>query len=226
MYCVTHLTSVAVMPTLSPALKARSRFSFCESASEGAFLNQIRRTRYRHACLSEYLLVTHVCFVLTINIMSYLVCGAEGIVRNVTGQICVINGAERQAILPAAAEVCDLNILQWKKQASSRHDVVGKQAASHGVLISLFSDLVTLGTTLTPAQQGVPSGAAMTPQQSAETVLRSERARKYLLIIKIKQQRKADSNVMFQIRSSNVKTAVLCELIKEALVEICIVVQV
>lgn len=37
----------------------------------------------------------------------------------------------------------------------------------------LFSDLITLCTTLAPAQQRVSPGAAMTPQQSTETVLRS-----------------------------------------------------
>lgn len=100
MYSVNHLTSVAVMPTLSPALKARSRFSFCENASEGVFY-QIRMTRCRHTQS-----------VRTIKSKSYLVCWAEGIIWNVTRQICVINSTERQAILPAAAEVCDLNILQ------------------------------------------------------------------------------------------------------------------
>lgn len=41
----------------------------------------------------------------------------------------------------------------------------------------LLSHLVTLGATLAPAQQGVSPGAAVTPQQSAETILRSEIAR-------------------------------------------------
>lgn len=53
----------------------------------------------------------------------------------------MVNGAEHQAVLPAAAEVCDLNIL------------------------------ITLGTTLAPAQQGVSPRAAMAPQQSTETIL-------------------------------------------------------
>jgi len=42
----------------------------------------------------------------------------------------------------------------------------------------LVSNLRTLGTTLAPAQQRVSSGAAMTPQQSTETILRSGRAKK------------------------------------------------
>lgn len=38
-----------------------------------------------------------------------------------------------------------------------------------------FSHLITLCPTLAPAQQGVSSGATMSPQQSTETILRSER---------------------------------------------------
>jgi len=41
----------------------------------------------------------------------YLVCRVEVVVWDESWQIRVINGAERQTVIPAAAEVCDLNIL-------------------------------------------------------------------------------------------------------------------
>ena len=45
------------------------------------------------------------------SVVSYLILTDEFLVRDVSGQICVQEGTESQAVTPAAAEVGHVNIL-------------------------------------------------------------------------------------------------------------------
>lgn len=109
----------------------------------------------------------------------YLVCWVEGVIWNETRQKCVINSAEGQAILPTAAEVCDLNILPQKNKCNV-DQIQQVNWTSDKLREFLLADLVAMGTTLTPVQQGIPSGASVAPQQSTETILRSGQGEKVM----------------------------------------------
>lgn len=48
--------------------------------------------------------------------MSYLVLAVQFLIGNMGWEVSVENCTESQAIIPAAAEVCDVNILEEKKK--------------------------------------------------------------------------------------------------------------
>lgn len=48
-------------------------------------------------------------------LMSYLVLAVQFLIGDVGWEVSVENCTESQAIIPAAAEVCDVNILKGKK---------------------------------------------------------------------------------------------------------------
>lgn len=67
----------------------------------------------------------------------------------------MVDGTERQAVLPAAAEICDLNILQQKKKKKAQNEAAAEQFSLQAVEGS-SSDLIALGPTLAPEEQRVP----------------------------------------------------------------------
>lgn len=56
--------------------------------------------------------------------MSYLVLAVQLLIRNMGWEVSVENCTESQAIIPAAAEVCDVNILEEKKKNKSNIKIV------------------------------------------------------------------------------------------------------
>lgn len=87
-YRLNCLTSVAVIPTLSPPLNARSKFSFCKSVcvrdhfKTDFKINPEQNPEQRNTHSFETLLVF------------YLVFWVEWLIRDETWQKCVINSAE------------------------------------------------------------------------------------------------------------------------------------
>lgn len=110
----------------------------------------------------------------------------------------LVNMCDKQHRTPSRPPSCCWSL--WSQYSATKHtwwrrDITSKKgifvAHPDSLLIVtdcdefLLSNLVPLGTTLAPTQQGVSSGAAMTPQQSAETILRSGKARTRLTTVLI-----------------------------------------
>lgn len=187
------VTSVRAIPTTSPVLNARPRFSLCRDKHESK-----PRWRASHLIIMSYDVLTQRCG-------SYLVLWGEGAVGDVWGEIRVIDSAEGQAVGPAAAEVSDVNILKDEKdegedyspsimlvwtgglwKASFKRTILRWQrgifcctlllnqtwSLNPNVLLKLNQRyLVALRPALTPAKQRVSLRASVATQQHVKTVL-------------------------------------------------------
>lgn len=135
---------------------------------------------------------------------SHLVLQSKSAVRDVRGEVAVVDRTECKTIDPAAAEVGDVNVLTNKGERDSveMHDAMVKVEYNKIIEINNITSffytyfkstfaiktspssetckhvqdhLIALGLALTPAEQRVSFRASMTTQQQVETILGPEK---------------------------------------------------
>lgn len=112
------LTKVDLMPTLSAAWKAKVKFLLCGKKNETQRKSKshsgtvsLTKTNASSVVVYRSGLLSSTCLLLA----------GELLVGNMSGEVGVEHSAERKAIVPAAAEVRDINIL--KKRTTVRSDL-------------------------------------------------------------------------------------------------------